>query len=83
MDDRRDGIEEGERILAGEIADRRGERRRGEGPGRDDDAVANRAAAGAETSLRSMVTRASPASAAVTASAKPSRSTASAPPAGT
>ena len=46
MDDRRDGIEEGERVLAGEGADRLGERRRGEGAGRDDDAVPVRRQAG-------------------------------------
>ena len=32
MHDRRDGVEEGERVFAGEIADGVGERGRGEGP---------------------------------------------------
>ena len=36
MDDGRDGIEEGERVLAGQVADRLGQRRRGEGAGGDD-----------------------------------------------
>src|SRR5690606_6390987 len=36
MDDRRDGVEEGEGVLAGQRADRRRERRRGERPGGDD-----------------------------------------------
>ena len=39
MHDRRDGVEEGERVLAGERADRGGEIGRGERAGRDDDAV--------------------------------------------
>ena len=39
MHDRRDGVEEGERVLAGERADRVRERGRGERAGRDDDAV--------------------------------------------
>ena len=39
MHDRRDRVEEGERVLAGRGADGVGERRRGERPGRDDDAV--------------------------------------------
>ena len=39
MHDRRDGVEEGELALAGELLDGGGERRRGEGPGGDDDAV--------------------------------------------
>ena len=39
MHDRRDGVEEGERILAGELLDRFGERLRGQRSGRDDDAV--------------------------------------------
>ena len=39
MDDRRDGVEEGERVLAGQRADRLGQRRRGERAGGDDDAV--------------------------------------------
>ena len=39
MHDRRDGIEERQRVLAGELADRVGQRRRGEGAGRDDDVV--------------------------------------------
>ena len=38
MDDGGDGVEEGERALVGEGADGRGERRRGEGAGGDDDA---------------------------------------------
>ena len=37
--DRRDGIEEGERLLAGEFLDRARERRRGEGAGGDDDGI--------------------------------------------
>ena len=39
MDDRRDGVEEGERRLAGQRADGGGERRRSERPGGDDDVV--------------------------------------------
>ena len=39
MNDRRDGVEEGERVLARQLGDRFGERRRGERAGRDDDAV--------------------------------------------
>ncbi len=38
MDDGRDGVEEGQRILAGERAERGSERGRGEGAGGDDDA---------------------------------------------
>ena len=37
--DRRDRIEEGERLLAGQRADRVGQRRRGEGAGRHDDLI--------------------------------------------
>ena len=39
MHDRRDRVEEGERLLAGELEDRLGQRGRSERPGRDDDAV--------------------------------------------
>ncbi len=39
MDDRRDGVEEGQRVLAGQGADRLGERRRGQRAGGDDDVV--------------------------------------------
>ena len=39
MHDRRDRVEEGERVFAGERAHEIGERRRGEGAGRDDHAV--------------------------------------------
>ena len=39
MHDRRDGVEEGERVFAGERADRGGEIGRGERAGGDDDAV--------------------------------------------
>ena len=39
MHDRRDGVEEGERLLAGLLRQRLGERRRGEGAGRDDGVV--------------------------------------------
>ncbi len=39
MDDRRDRVEEGQRILAGEVPDRCSEGRGGEGTGGDDDAV--------------------------------------------
>ena len=39
MDDRRDGVEESERSFSGQLADRLGERGRGEGAGGDDDAV--------------------------------------------
>ena len=39
MDDRRDGVEEGERVLAGQFGDRLGECGRGERTGRHDDAV--------------------------------------------
>ena len=39
VDDRRDGIEEGERVRARELRDGLGERRRGEGAGGDDDVV--------------------------------------------
>ena len=36
MDDRRDGVEEGERVGAGRLGDRLGERRRGQRAGGDD-----------------------------------------------
>ena len=39
MDDRRDGVEEGQRVLVRELPDGVGERRRGEGAGRDDDVI--------------------------------------------
>ena len=39
MDDRRNGIEEGERVLARELGDRVRERGRGERPGGDDYAL--------------------------------------------
>ena len=39
MNDRRDGIEEGKRVFAGHPRYRLGQRRRGEGTGRDDDVV--------------------------------------------
>ena len=39
MHDRRDGVEEGERVFAGQRADRGGERRRGQRTGGDDDVV--------------------------------------------
>ena len=39
MHDRRDGVEEGERTLAGQAADRLRERRRGQRAGRDDHIV--------------------------------------------
>ena len=39
MHDRRDRVEEGERVLAAEAADGVGKRRRGERAGRDDDVV--------------------------------------------
>ena len=39
MNDRRDGVEEGEGIFAGQRADRVGKRGRGRGSGRDNDAV--------------------------------------------
>ena len=39
VNDRGDGVEEGERVLAGELGDRFGKRRRGQGSGGDDDAV--------------------------------------------
>ena len=39
VDDRRDGIEEGQVILAGQFADRLAERRRGQRAGRQDDRV--------------------------------------------
>ena len=39
MDDRRDGVEERQRVLAGQGADRGGEGRRSQRPGGDDDAV--------------------------------------------
>ena len=39
MHDRRDGVEEGELGLAGELLDGGGQRRRGERAGGDDDAV--------------------------------------------
>ena len=39
MHDRRDGVEERQRVLAGQRADRVGQRGRGEGAGGDDDAV--------------------------------------------
>ena len=45
MHDRRDGVEEGERVLAGQRADRGGESGRGERAGGDDDAVPVRPAA--------------------------------------
>ena len=82
MHDRRDGVEEGERVLAGERADRLGQRGRGEGAGRDDDAVPLRRRQAAISS-RTISISGCAASAAVIAAEKPSRSTASAPPAGT
>ncbi len=39
MHDRRDGVEKGERVFAAQPADRIGERRRGQRPGRNDHAV--------------------------------------------
>jgi hypothetical protein len=78
MDDRRDGVEEGERILARQIADGFGQRRRGQRPGGDDDAVpVFRRQAG--DLARTMLTSGWAASVAVTAAEKPSRSTARAP----
>ena len=82
MHDRRDGIEEGERVFAGEAADDIGERRRGEGAGRDDDAVPVVRRGARLPRGRSSISGCA-SSCAVTAAAKPSRSTASAPPAGT
>ena len=67
---------------AGEAADAIGERRRGEGAGGDDDAVP--VGRRQPRSPRAQISISGCASsAAVTAAAKPSRSTASAPPAGT
>ena len=82
MHDRRDRVEEGERVLAGERADGVGERGRGERAGRDDDAVPVRPAAAPPPRARISISGCA-ASACVTAAEKPSRSTASAPPAGT
>ena len=70
MHDRRDGVEEGERVLAGQLADRLGERGRGERPGGDDDAVPIRRRQPAISSRRISISGWA-ASAAVTA---PSRS---------
>jgi len=39
VDDRRDGVEEGEGVGAGQAVNRLGQRRRGQGAGRDDDRV--------------------------------------------
>ena len=82
MDDRRDGVEEGERVLAGRAADRRGERRRGERPGRDDHRAAPASGSAGDLARGARSIRGSASIAACTAAAKPSRSTASAPPAG-
>jgi hypothetical protein len=79
MDDRRDRIEEGERVGAGRRADRLGERRRQRAGGDDGRPEAGRAS----TRSRTSSTLGWAASAAVTAAEKPSRSTARALPAGT
>ena len=83
MHDRRDGVEEGQRVSPVSSRDRLGQRRRGEGAGGDDRRCPNRPAAGRRLPRASIVISGCASSAAVTAAEKPSRSTASAPPAGT
>ena len=82
VDDRRDGVEEGERVLAGELS---GSPRESAGEVRGPVATMTLSHSGGgrpAISPRSMVTSGCASSARVTASEKPSRSTASAPPAG-
>ena len=82
VDDRRDGVEEGERIFAGQSSDRLGQRGRGQRAGRDDHVVpVFRRQAGDFAAVDRDERMAE--NAASTAWEKPSRSTASAPPAGT
>ena len=80
MHDRRNGIEERQRVFAGAAADRLG--KRGEVSGPVATMTLSQSAGGATISLRSISISGSASSAAVIASAKPSRSTASALPAG-
>ncbi len=82
MHDRRDRVEEGERVLVGELANGVGERRGGEGPVATMTLLQS-AGGRPETSPRAISIRGWSLSALVTAAEKPSRSTASAPPAGT
>ena len=81
MHDGRDGVEEGKLGFAGQCLDGARQRRRGEGAGRHDDAVPI-GGRQARDLPRAMSMSGCASSAAVTCAAKPSRSTASAPPAG-
>ena len=82
MDDRGDRVEEGERLLAHELGDRFRQRREVRGPVAT--ITLSQSAGGRPAiSSRASVTRGWASSVAVMAAAKPSRSTASAPPAGT
>ena len=83
MDDGGDGVEEGELALAGEPADRFGERRRGQGAGGDDDIVPVGGRQAGDLAALERDQRMGARRFSSTAAAKPSRSTASAPPAGT
>ena len=79
--DRRDRVEERQRVLVGQFANGLGQRRRGERPGRDDDVVpVGRRQAG---DFAAPQFESGDDLQALTAAENPSRSTASAPPAGT
>ena len=82
MDDGRDGIEESQRIFAAKRADRLGQARRGQWTGGDDRVAPFDRRQAFDLAARKRNQRARRAAVAVTSSAKPSRSTASAPPAG-